>query len=153
MYASARICNRLTSLGINSEESRPPAYVAWRAGTTNRVVVPARQAGNRFLVSEKVYKYGLRRGTGTYRLKAAGATLAGSPGSLGGETPAPPPQYFNFWVVAPPSFHHVAPGVPFHRIVTQAGQKVKNNSSAKVSLLFYEKWLTQYLTCEKRISM
>jgi hypothetical protein len=27
----------------------PPAYVAWRAGTTNRVVVPARHAGNRFM--------------------------------------------------------------------------------------------------------
>jgi hypothetical protein len=25
-----------------------PTYVAWRAGTTNRVVVRARQAGNRF---------------------------------------------------------------------------------------------------------
>jgi hypothetical protein len=31
----------------------PPAYVAWRAGTKNRVVVPARQAGNRFLGSLK----------------------------------------------------------------------------------------------------
>jgi len=29
----------------------PPAYVAWRTGTSNRVVVPARQAGNRFLGS------------------------------------------------------------------------------------------------------
>jgi hypothetical protein len=29
------------------------AYVAWQAGTTNRVVVPARQAGNRFLGSLK----------------------------------------------------------------------------------------------------
>jgi hypothetical protein len=27
----------------------PLAYVAWRAGTSNKVVVPARQAGNRFL--------------------------------------------------------------------------------------------------------
>jgi hypothetical protein len=36
----ARICKRL----------RSPAYVlAWRADTTNRVVVPAGQAGNRFL--------------------------------------------------------------------------------------------------------
>ncbi len=25
----------------------PPAYVAWQAGTTNGVFVPARQAGNR----------------------------------------------------------------------------------------------------------
>jgi hypothetical protein len=30
-----------------------PAYVAWRAGTTNRVGVPARQARNRFLGSLK----------------------------------------------------------------------------------------------------
>ncbi len=29
----------------------PPAYVAWRAGTSNRVVGPARQAGNWFLGS------------------------------------------------------------------------------------------------------
>ncbi len=34
-------------------ESILPVYVAWRAGTTNRVVVPARQAGNRFLGSLK----------------------------------------------------------------------------------------------------
>jgi hypothetical protein len=38
---------------MDSEESIPPAYVAWRAGTTNWVVVPARQAGNRFLGSLK----------------------------------------------------------------------------------------------------
>ncbi len=31
----------------------PPAYVAWRAGTTYRVVVSAREAGNRFLDSLK----------------------------------------------------------------------------------------------------
>ncbi len=47
----ARICKRLWRPGIDSEDSIPPAYVAWRAGTTNRVVVPARQAGNRFLGS------------------------------------------------------------------------------------------------------
>ncbi len=34
-------------------EPIPPAYVAWRAGTTNRVIVPARQSGNRFLDSLK----------------------------------------------------------------------------------------------------
>jgi hypothetical protein len=45
----ARICKRLRSPGIDSEESIPPAYVAWRAAMTNRVVVPARQVGNRFL--------------------------------------------------------------------------------------------------------
>ncbi len=52
----ARICKRLWSLGIDSEESIPPAYVAWRAGTTNRVVVPARRAGNQFLGSLKVFQ-------------------------------------------------------------------------------------------------
>ncbi len=36
-----------------TQESIPSAYVAWRAGTTNRVVVPARQATNRFLGSLK----------------------------------------------------------------------------------------------------
>ncbi len=47
----ARICKRLWSPGIDSEETFPPAYVAWQAGRTNRVIVPARQAGNRFLGS------------------------------------------------------------------------------------------------------
>ncbi len=37
----ARICKRLWS----------PSYVSWRAGTTNKVVVPAQQAGDRFLGS------------------------------------------------------------------------------------------------------
>jgi hypothetical protein len=49
----ARICKRLRSPGTDSEESIPPAYVAWRVSTANRVVVPARQAGNRFLGSLK----------------------------------------------------------------------------------------------------
>jgi hypothetical protein len=49
----ARICKRLRSLGIDSKESIPPGYVAWGAGTSIRVVVPARQAGNRFLGSLK----------------------------------------------------------------------------------------------------
>ncbi len=35
------------------QELIPPAYVAWRAGKTNRLVVPARQAGHRFLGSLK----------------------------------------------------------------------------------------------------
>jgi hypothetical protein len=51
--ARARICKCLWSPGINSEESISPAYVAWRAGTTNRVVVLARRAENRFLNSLK----------------------------------------------------------------------------------------------------
>jgi hypothetical protein len=41
--------NRLQGI----EESTPSAFVAWRAGTSNRVVVPTRQAGNRFLGSLK----------------------------------------------------------------------------------------------------
>ncbi len=45
----ARICKHLRSPGIDSKESVPPAYVAWRAATSNRVVVPARQAVSRFL--------------------------------------------------------------------------------------------------------
>jgi hypothetical protein len=45
----ARICKRLKSPEIDSKESIPPAYLAWWAGSANRVVVPARQAGNRFL--------------------------------------------------------------------------------------------------------
>jgi hypothetical protein len=44
--AWARICKRLWSPGIDSEESTPPSCVAWRAGTPNRVLVQARQAGN-----------------------------------------------------------------------------------------------------------
>ncbi len=45
----ARICKCLRSREIDSKESIPSAYVARRAGTSNRVVVPALQAGNRFL--------------------------------------------------------------------------------------------------------
>jgi hypothetical protein len=37
----ARICKRLWSPEIDSEESIQLAYVARRAGTTNRVVLPA----------------------------------------------------------------------------------------------------------------
>jgi len=36
---------------IDSEVTIPPTYVAWQAGTTNRIVVPTRQAWNRFLGS------------------------------------------------------------------------------------------------------
>ncbi len=61
--ARAHICRRLWSPGIDSEESISPTYVAWRAGTKNRVVVPSRQAGNRFLVSLKGLQiYGLSLG-------------------------------------------------------------------------------------------
>jgi hypothetical protein len=55
----ARICKRLSSSGIDSKDAISPAYVAWRAGMSNRVVLPARQAGNRFLGPLKVYKSGL----------------------------------------------------------------------------------------------
>jgi hypothetical protein len=48
-----RICKRFRSQGIDSKESILPAYMAWRAGTTNRVFVPASQPGNRFLGSLK----------------------------------------------------------------------------------------------------
>jgi hypothetical protein len=49
-----RICKRYRSPLIDSKESIPPAYAAWQAGTSkNRVVVPARQAWNRFLGSLK----------------------------------------------------------------------------------------------------
>ncbi len=46
--ARARICKRL-----GAQESIPPAYVAWPAGQSNRVVITARQAGNRLLGSLK----------------------------------------------------------------------------------------------------
>ncbi len=48
-----QICKRLRSPEIDSKESTPPACVARKAGMSNRVVVPARQAGNRFLGSVK----------------------------------------------------------------------------------------------------
>jgi hypothetical protein len=53
MMPCARICKRLWSPGIDSKESIPPACVAWRAGTSNRVVVTAHRAKNRFLGSLK----------------------------------------------------------------------------------------------------
>jgi hypothetical protein len=50
----ARICKLLRSPGIDARNRfRQPIYVAWRAGTSNRVVLPARQAGIRFLGSFK----------------------------------------------------------------------------------------------------
>ncbi len=44
LQGRGHICKRLRSPEIDSEKSIPPAYVAWLAGTTSRVVVPARQA-------------------------------------------------------------------------------------------------------------
>ncbi len=57
-YSWTRICKRLRIPGIDSKESIPPAYVAWRSGTmitylSNR---PARLHRLGFL---NVYKYGL----------------------------------------------------------------------------------------------
>jgi hypothetical protein len=51
MRSRARICKRFWSPGIDSDGPIPPAYVAWRAGTTNSVVVQARHAENRRLGS------------------------------------------------------------------------------------------------------
>jgi hypothetical protein len=44
---------------MDSEESTPRGYVVWRAGTTNRVAVPARQAGIDSWAPLKIYKYRL----------------------------------------------------------------------------------------------
>jgi hypothetical protein len=52
-WSRARISKRLWSPGIDSDGPIPPAYVAWRAGTSNRVVVQACHAGNRFQGSLK----------------------------------------------------------------------------------------------------
>ncbi len=52
LLCGARICKRLGIPGIDFKELIPPAYVACRAGTSNWVV-PACQAGNRFLGSFK----------------------------------------------------------------------------------------------------
>jgi hypothetical protein len=40
MYARIQMCNRLRSSEIDYKESNPPAYLDWRDGTTNRVIVP-----------------------------------------------------------------------------------------------------------------
>ncbi len=56
----AHICKRLRRPGIDSEDSIPPAYVAWWAGATNRVVLQARRAVNRFLGSFKGLQNELR---------------------------------------------------------------------------------------------
>ncbi len=52
----ARICKRFRSpFGIDSEESVPPAYFAWRTGTTSKVVVPAHMLGIDSWALLKVY--------------------------------------------------------------------------------------------------
>jgi hypothetical protein len=50
LLSRARICKRHWIL---------PAYAAWRAGTTNRVVILGPQAGIRFLGSSKGVQIGL----------------------------------------------------------------------------------------------
>jgi hypothetical protein len=51
LKAEPLFCKCLRSPGIDSQESIQPAFVAWRACMSNAVVVPGRQAGNRFLGS------------------------------------------------------------------------------------------------------
>ncbi len=53
VYGAQESIPRNRFQGIDSKESIQPAYVAWRAGASNRIVVPACQAGNRFLGSLK----------------------------------------------------------------------------------------------------
>jgi hypothetical protein len=51
---SRRLCTESVFVHVfGAQESIPPACVTWRTSTTNRVVVPAREAGNRFLGSLK----------------------------------------------------------------------------------------------------
>ncbi len=56
----ARICKRLRSPGIDSKESIPPGFVAWRAGTTILLRLEESITWNRSLSSWNVYKFGLR---------------------------------------------------------------------------------------------
>jgi hypothetical protein len=49
-------CKLLRSPGIDSKKSIPPTYAAWRAGTSNRIAVSARQAVNRFLGSVRGFR-------------------------------------------------------------------------------------------------
>jgi hypothetical protein len=44
----------ISSPAIDFKESNPPAYVAWRAGTSNRVVVTATRLGIDSWVPQKV---------------------------------------------------------------------------------------------------
>jgi hypothetical protein len=48
-HLRARICTHVSGAHL----ANPPAYMACRAGTSNRVVVPACHTGNRFLGSLK----------------------------------------------------------------------------------------------------
>ncbi len=53
MKNSLKKANQTLSVIEFAVEAIPQAYITWRAGTSNRVVVPAHQAGNRFLGSLK----------------------------------------------------------------------------------------------------
>jgi hypothetical protein len=55
----ARICKHLRSPGIDSKELIPPAYVAWQADTSNRVVHRPARLGINSWAPWKVYKYRL----------------------------------------------------------------------------------------------
>jgi hypothetical protein len=55
----ARICKRLWSPEIASEESISPAYVAWRASNTNRVLYRPASLRIDTWSPYKIYKYGL----------------------------------------------------------------------------------------------
>jgi hypothetical protein len=45
MKNSLKKANQMLSVIESAVESIPQAYITWRAGTSNRVVVPAHQAG------------------------------------------------------------------------------------------------------------
>jgi hypothetical protein len=99
----ARICKRLRSPGIVSKESIPPASLARRAGTSNRVVVLARQAGYRLLGSLKVLQIralyttvvegGESERNNTYR-----GISSLPPAVFHTQPPPPPPTHSYRWV-------------------------------------------------------
>jgi hypothetical protein len=68
-------CKRLKSLGIDSA-----SLLAWRAGTSDRVVVPAGQAGNRFLGHSKnlqIRTQFIFYGLGCKKIRAPASSLHG----------------------------------------------------------------------------
>ncbi len=65
-YSTSNTCSKEDSVSSSepefvnlkgAQESIPATYVAWRAGTSKRVVVPARKAGNQFLGSLKLKRF------------------------------------------------------------------------------------------------
>ncbi len=85
-----RVGKRFRSPGIEYKKSIPPAYVAWRAGTSNRVVVLARQAGNQFL--------------GFLKFTNSGPLFSSPSPSTTPDTPPPPLQPISFSYSLPFSF-------------------------------------------------